>query len=118
MSVFVKEMKMPETCKECPIFDEWNACGVTGSWDFIDVFDPSKERLKDCPLVEVPTPHGRLIDADALRQSIKENIDECHKWANEVDTEEMYARVSQSLGTFVECALRIKAAPTIIEAED
>lgn len=63
--------------------------------------------------VPVP-PHGRLIDADALRQSLKESIDECDKWADEVEGGEMYARVSQSLGTFVECALRVKAAPTII----
>lgn len=29
-------------------------------------FDSDKERLYDCPLVEIPTPHGRLIDADKL----------------------------------------------------
>ena len=29
-------------------------------------FDSDKERLYDCPLVEIPTPHGRLIDADEL----------------------------------------------------
>ena len=67
--------------------------------------------------ISVP-PHGRLIDADALRQSLGESIDECNKWADEVEGGEMYARVSQSLGTFVECSLRVKAAPTIIEAEE
>lgn len=25
-----------------------------------------EEKHKDCPLVEIPTPHGRLIDADDL----------------------------------------------------
>lgn len=66
----------------------------------------------------IPVPdHGRLIDADALRASIKESIDECHKWANEVTEGVMYARVSQSLGTFVECSLRVKAAPTIIPTD-
>ena len=29
-------------------------------------FDCINERLYDCPLIEVPTPHGRLIDADKL----------------------------------------------------
>lgn len=63
-------------------------------------------------------PHGDLIDRDALRSSIKESIDECHKWADEVDKDTMmYARISQSIGTFVECSLRAKAAPTIIPAE-
>ena len=67
--------------------------------------------------VPVP-PHGDLIDRDALRESFRESIKECHKWADEVEGGEMYARVSQSLGTFVECSLRVKAAPTIIPAEE
>ena len=49
-------------------------------------------------------------------QSIKESIAECHKWAEEVDGD-MYGRVLQALSTFIECGVRIKAAPTIIEAE-
>ena len=65
----------------------------------------------------LPKNHGRLIDADALRKSFQESIDECHKWAENVKEGEMYARVSQSLGTFVECSLRTKNAPTIIEAD-
>ena len=70
------------------------------------------------PLIPVPD-HGRLIDADALRESIRESIEECHKWADEVDKDTMmYVRISQSLGTFVECSLRAKAAPTILEAEE
>lgn len=55
----------------------------------------------------------RLIDADEIRKSIRESIDECVKWADEVEDSEMYARVSQSIGTFVECSLRIKNAPTV-----
>lgn len=68
--------------------------------------------------IQIQRPHGRLIDADALRQSIKESIDECYKWANEVEGGEMYVRVSQTLGTFVECSLRVKAEPTIIPASE
>ena len=71
--------------------------------------------------VPIP-PHGRLIDADALTDSFRESVKECHTWADEISnlagTEaDMYARVSQSLGTFVEAVLRTKAAPTIIPAE-
>ena len=55
----------------------------------------------------------RLIDADEIRKSIRESLDECVKWADEVEESEMYARVSQSIGTFVECSLRIKNAPTV-----
>lgn len=30
-----------------------------------------EKRADFCPLVEVPTPHGRLIDADALKSHIE-----------------------------------------------
>lgn len=67
----------------------------------------------------LPKGHGRLIDADALRTSFRESIEECRKWANEVDTDTMmYARISQSVGTFVEASLRTQAQPTIIEADE
>ena len=116
MSVYIRGMEMPKNCDECPCYYEtegaWrNECEVLGK-EYI----ASENRPEWCPLVEL-TPHGRLIDADALRQSIKESVDECHKWANEVEGGEMYARVSQALGTFVECSLRVKAAPTIIPAD-
>lgn len=58
----------------------------------------------------------RYIDADALRESYGESIEECRKWADEMresGNEEMVIRAEQSLGTFVECSLRVKNAPTI-----
>ena len=114
MSVLIRGMGIPKTCGDCPCYEiEEGFCKVT--YDDVSCLQISKQG--NCPLVELPAEHGRLIDADALQQSIKESIDECHKWADEVEGWEMYARVSQSLGTFVECSLRIKAAPTIIEAE-
>lgn len=33
-----------------------------------------EKRLTDCPLVEVPTPHGRLIDSDALTEQMERNL--------------------------------------------
>jgi len=114
MSILIKGMEMPTSCGYCPLkyrTMEGDECMFNArSTEY-------QKRPDDCPLILVP-PHGRLIDADALRQSIKESIDECHKWADEVEGGEMYARVSQSLGTFVECSLRVKAAPTIIQAEE
>ena len=115
--VYIKGMEMPTGCDTCP-FEVFGDC-YGGKAKFIMDIDEEVAmgvRHKNCPLTPIPD-HGRLIDADALRQSIKESIDECHKWAEEVTEGEMYARVSQSLGTFVECSLRIKAAPTIIAAD-
>ena len=129
MSVYIKGMEMPTSCDKC-VYSAWSnfyqiyVCDAVRKNDPV-LFDGKQTkstavarsaRADNCPLVPVP-PHGRLIDADALRQSIKESIDECHKWADEVEDGEMYARVSQSLGTFVECSLRVKAAPTVIPAD-
>ena len=55
MSVLIKGMEMPERCGMC----------------FLRVGDCKQriymeQRPKDCPLIEIPTPHGRLIDADEL----------------------------------------------------
>lgn len=114
MGVYIKGAEMPIDCHNCPL-GFGGGCYFGTSAD--EYMCPDHGRADWCPLIPVPE-HGRLIDADALRQSIKESIDECNKWADEVDGGEMYARVSQSLGTFVECSLRVKAAPTIIPASN
>ena len=71
MSVLIKNMEMPTNCAGCPLNYDQMACGVTGTrwWSDSMVlmnFDSDKERLPNCPLIEIPTPHGRLIDADAI----------------------------------------------------
>ena len=115
MSVIVKGIKFPHGCGDCPCLggEDYNYyCQVTNNGIPLDGHRPDW-----CPLVEIK-PHGDLIDRDALYQSIKESMNECHKWANEIPKDnEMYCRVSQALGTFLECALRTKNAPTIIEEE-
>ena len=61
MSVLIKGMNMPKSCDVCILS--------------VPIFDYAKHKcvniclLKNsigCPLIEVPTPHGRLIDADKL----------------------------------------------------
>ena len=67
MAVQINDMEMPKSCADCLMMqDEYVSCRLTGSWEWTDEFIPSKERLKDCPLIEVPEPHGDLIDRDAL----------------------------------------------------
>ena len=56
MSILIRGMRFPKTCDECLI-----NCGH--SMLYIGVTD---RRSPNCPLVEIPTPHGRLIDADEL----------------------------------------------------
>ena len=77
MSVIVKGMEMPESCDKCrfcvngftdeaPVYE----CGAQ-SYDNVSVLVESGGKPFDfrpdwCPLIEIPTPHGRLIDADKL----------------------------------------------------
>ena len=119
--VFIKGMEMPKGCP-CELigdgYDVW--CFAVGGIparvkEYAECCQ-NGTRPSWCPLIPVPD-HSDLIEREPLRASIKESIDECQKWAEEVNEGEMYARVSQSLGTFVECLLRIKAAPTIIPAD-
>jgi hypothetical protein len=65
MSVLIKGIEMPENCDKCRFQSElrlycdampYNFCGNTD-----DI-----ERPDWCPLVEIKTPHGRLIDAEKL----------------------------------------------------
>lgn len=72
MGVYVKSMEMPESCKKCGVV----SCGLydAETWGIY--------RHPDCPLVEVPTPHGRLCDADAVRECLEE-VKDCQdkEWA-------------------------------------
>ena len=70
MSVLVKGVKMPKACCECG----FNHCSQSRDDDTCLLLGKGipqlfvlADRLPDCPLVEVPTPHGRLVDADALK---------------------------------------------------
>lgn len=73
MSILIKGVEMPENCiyldekantKFCFFcnHDDTPFCAYRGAGLGIE-----DERPDWCPLVEVPTPHGRLIDADALQ---------------------------------------------------
>ena len=61
MGVYIKGMEMPKKCLWCPLM-YIGFCQVTKT----DVNSDLGRRADDCPIVEVPEPHGRLIDADAL----------------------------------------------------
>lgn len=71
MSVIIKGMKMPKSCDSCDLiqFDDEGLeahCPLSPYYRWCGT--PPDYRPEGCPLVEVPTPHGRLIDADALME--------------------------------------------------
>ena len=62
MSMLIKGMDMPEHCYEC-LLRQGNCCLLL--YEAVPPTVPLK-RLADCPLVEIPTPHGRIIDEDEI----------------------------------------------------
>lgn len=58
----------------------------------------------------------RTIDADALKESLKESRDNCSVWlqdCKEVKSQKWIGRAEQALMTFNECLMRIDTIPTI-----
>lgn len=102
---YIVPKDIPKGCEHCP-FNGHTKCRIMPIG-----FDeyPLVERRPDwCPLVEVPTPHGRLIDADALHDAM-------YHRAFETDGDTMWQSG---------CWVRYRAIeqihesqPTIIEAE-
>lgn len=113
MSVLIKGMEMPKNCSECRLLegDSWDGlCHGARKWldddDFFSWYqypegDIDASKPVNCPLIEVPTPHGRLVDADKL---------EVHDgWLSEAEGYSTHI-------TFV-YSNAIDLAPTVIEAE-
>ena len=66
MGLYIRDMEMPRTCYDCK-FRKRNGLGLIcpvleKSYKIADT-QVLFAREKDCPLIEVPELHGRLIDA-------------------------------------------------------
>ena len=71
MSILIKGMDIPKCCYDCEHLcwsnlKQSEKCILTDS--LIETKDTRVKRGEDCPIIEVPTPHGRLIDADAMKE--------------------------------------------------
>lgn len=101
MSVLIKGMEMPKSCEDCNFYytdyEEGTATCLATSCYVIPQQYNKGNRDSDCPLVAVPTPHGRLIDADELIRCIE------HAFGDK-DIVKLVANI-------------IERQPTIIEAE-
>ena len=105
MSLMIKGMNMPKSCKDCPC-REYPKFSFESNWCCLNQKTISDVRVisPNCPLIEVPTPHGRLIDEEAIYNNVKSRCNNCH------------IRACAICG--VTCILNdIRTAPTIIEAE-
>lgn len=79
MSVVIKGFDMPISCERCPLCYDYLHCSIN---NYLQMF--LYNRHPNCPLIEIPTPHGRLIDADALKYTLKEccidGDEEAQRW--------------------------------------
>ena len=107
MSILIKGMEMPESCAKCPI------CAAMPLGDYavyhkcvlLNRLASKRNRRYDCPLVEVPTPHGRLIDADEFFDKIP---------PGDIEHDEKISRT----GAIADVCTWVLSAPTVIEAEE
>lgn len=100
MSVLIKGMEMPKNCAECEFhqsgYPDWCDLSIRAR----DIHN-TEIRQEWCPLVEVPTPHGRLIDADIVCYQLEKQAT--------IDGQPRAIRRARKI---------VADAPTIIEAEE
>lgn len=80
MSIIIKGLDMPKECNRCVCF---RLEDVPQPWESDEPFQvypycvllerevPFKERDHDCPLIEIPKGHGRLIDWDSFNSKLE-----------------------------------------------
>ena len=75
MGVYIK-MEMPRSCYECR-FNNGSMCyALRNDNDYILNENTDIKRHSNCPLVQIKTPHGRLIDADVMqREGYQKNFE-------------------------------------------
>lgn len=111
MSILVKDWEMPNGCNKCDLLefiddsDDTNCLISTNDWSGC----VPDYRPKNCPLIKIPTPHGRLIDADRLIKILQDTLDNYPDNDND-------GKVVEKLVVTV-CKRFIEKAPTVIESE-
>ena len=104
--ILIKNMKLPKSCP-CELVGVGYDMHCTFAYgvpsrvrEYYECCE--KETRPDwCPIIEVPTPHGKLIDADAMNEKYGD-------WYTEEGTEEGFIGTLKYL---------IAEQPTIIEGE-
>lgn len=104
MSMFIKGINPLKSCYTCDWYNKVQ-CPVDVSKCYYKM-----ARHPSCPLIEIPTPHGRLGDLDALWDRMYKYIDNEGAKMPFGDNDFMIHRDSA-------CEL-IEDAPTVIESED
>ena len=104
MGVYIKGMRMPENCSECPVALSGKYCRINKT---CETFKALPIRPTHCPLIALPDKHGRLVDADAMMDDICNSINQMTKIGIAVDGNYLWGKLNDALDS----------APTIVEAE-
>ena len=115
MVVYVKGMKMPSNCWDCPLVNT-SPCACKG---YATALEHTTNRHPDCPLVPVP-PHGQLKKRVVYRVDVYDALESAR--INALDGI-LTNRYKDGFHDGLKRALEILAnevqdAPTIIEAEE
>ena len=103
-----RDVKFPKACEQCHFYDGLLCC-VMDTY----VHNPENKH-EECPLIEIPDNHGRLIDADALEDMV---IKEKHFCAKAAAKHETIVELYKSFGLH-DAELMIEAVPTIIPEDE
>ena len=84
MSVLIKGMEMPESCSDCDFCsgivmpDDIYFCDCPVIHGGLNITQAIEEdnRHPDCPLVEIKTPLGKLLDSDVVKKALCDAVDD------------------------------------------
>lgn len=109
MNVIIKGMNMPKNCRKCD-FTHRTRFGQK-LCTFLNEATSIKQKLPDCPVSKIPTPHGDLIDRDYLLSLIE-------GWNEDVENDKQNEN-SFVVGKTLNDVIRIiRGAHAVIEAEE
>lgn len=76
MGLYIPSAEYPESCERCDFIRGFQNrfCPFLNIYLEQMINQDSKAIHKDCPLIEVVTPHGRLIDGFRLHKRVEDRI--------------------------------------------
>ena len=118
MSVLIKGMNMPKNCRECKIkaWEERYNIYVCPFGGILELSCLANGRRDECPLVELPEKHGRLIDGDELFRHMNIAIAMMSGMMKAIGAEDD-KEMQMELKAYRDIRDEIKDYPTVLEAE-
>lgn len=115
--IVIRGMEMPKGCwwyDDDLRFHECKLAKVCPYHLNVGLYDdeyPDAEKSENCPLVELPEPHGRLTDADAFKAYIEKGLELIHRELSGIGLKIAVAVTNSFLKD-------IDEAPTVLEASE